>query len=67
MAELLSILAKALLLVLARVDKKKQKELIVGFYTRLDADPCQLLVEQLHTGAGSPDTTSTAAQKCKGD
>lgn len=40
MAELLSILAKALLLVLARVDKKKQKELIVGFYTRLDADPC---------------------------
>lgn len=67
MAELLSILAKVLLLVLARVDKKKQKELIVGFYTRLDADPCQLLVEQLHTGSSGADTTSTAAQKCKGD
>lgn len=67
MAELLSILAKALLLLLSRLDKEKHKKLIGDFYIRLDADPCQLLVEQFHKGSSGADTTSTAAQKCKGD
>lgn len=67
MAELLSILAKALLLLLSRLDKEKHKKLIGDFYIRLDADPCQLLVEQFHKGSGSPNTACSAAEKCEGD
>lgn len=67
MAELLAILTKALLLLLARLDKEKHKSLVSDFYNRLDADPCQLLVEQFHAGTGNPNTTSTTAKKCKGD
>lgn len=67
MAELLAIITKALLLLLARLDKEKHKSLVRDFYNRLDTDPCQLLVEQLHAGTGSPDSSSPTAEKCKGD
>lgn len=67
MAELLAIITKALLRLLARLDKEKHKSLVRDFYHRLDADPCKLLVEQFHSGTGSPDTAGTTAQKCKGD
>lgn len=66
MAELLTIITKALLQLLARLDKEKHKKLVGDFYHRLNADPCGLLVEQLHSGTCGADTALPTAEKCKG-
>ncbi len=64
MGEFVAVLAKIILMVLAKVDKEKHQAVVDGFYSRIHADPCGVLVEQLGgRTAGNADDTGAEQRK----
>lgn len=68
MGEFVAVLAKIILMVLAKVDKKKHQAVVDGFYSRIHADPCGVLVEQLggKSGRTAGNADDTGAEQRKG-